>query len=477
MAGIKSLAKDTVIYGLSSIIGRFLNWCLVPLYTINFAPSEYGIVTYLYSIVALALIILTYGMETGFFRFINAPDEKNPMQVYSTSLISLMITSTAFAVFVYLFQDTIAGWMDLPEHPEYISLLAATVAIDAFCCIPFAYLRYQKRPIRFATVKLIGIAINIALNLIFILAMGLGIESIFIANIISTVVTLLCLLPQLLGLKYIFNWTLLKRMLSYSFPLLILGIAGILNQTIDKLLLPALIPDHHEAMRAIGIYGANYKIAIVMVMFIQAFRFAYEPFVFAQNKNESAESKTQAYIDAMKYFIIFSFIIFLAVMYYMPVLKYFISSSYFEGLKVVPIIMLGELFFGICFNLSLWYKLTDRTQWGTYITLIGLAVSVIGNYLLVPRIGYMGCAWTAFTCYLVMMVVSYLLSRKYYPIAYDLNNALTYSVITAVLYFIGMAIPSNSEILQLSLRTILLIGFIALIIRRERIPMPGRRRK
>lgn len=477
MAGIKSLAKDTVIYGLSSIIGRFLNWCLVPLYTINFAPSEYGIVTYLYSIVALALIILTYGMETGFFRFINARDEQNPMQVYSTSLISLMITSSIFTVLVFLFQGQIAEWMNVPEHPEYITLLATTVAIDAFSCIPFAYLRYQKRPIRFAAVKLIGIGVNIALNLIFILGLGFGIESIFVANIISTVVTLLCLIPQLFGFRYVFNTALLRRMLSYSFPLLILGIAGILNQTIDKILLPELIPDHHEAMTAIGIYGANYKIAIVMVMFIQAFRFAYEPFVFAQNKDENGKRKTQAYIDAMKYFIIFAYIIFLAVMFYMPVLKYFISSRYFEGLKVVPVIMLGELFFGVCFNLSLWYKLTDRTQWGTYITLLGLAVSIIGNYLLVPRMGYMGCAWTAFACYFIMMVVSYLLGRKYYPIAYDLRSAGVYGVIAAVLYFIGMAIPSDSEILQLALRSILLIGFISLIVKREHIPMPIKRRK
>lgn len=475
MAGVKSLVKDTAIYGLSSIIGRFLNWCLVPLYTEKFVPEEYGIVTYLYSFVALALIVLTYGMETGFFRFINSDDEKNPIQVYSTSLISLLTTSLVFMIGVWILQNPIADALNVGGHPEYVTLLAATVALDAFTAIPFAYLRYQKKPIRFATVKLINIGVNIALNLLFILVLSYSIEWIFVANLISSCLTLLLLAPQLHGFKYIFNWQLLKRMLRYSFPLLILGIAGIMNQTIDKILLPELISDPHEAMTAVGIYGANYKIAIVMVMFIQAFRFAYEPFIFSQNCDENGKNKNEAYVAAMRFFIIFSFVIFIGVMFYLPIIRYFISPKYFEGLKVVPIIMLAELFFGIFFNLSLWYKLTDKTQWGTYFSLMGLGITLIGNILLVPRMGYMGCAWAAFACYFTMMVVSYFVGKKYYPIAYDFRSAAFYSVATAMLYIIGMYLPIENSFALLGARTVLFVSFLALIVRREHLKLPQRR--
>lgn len=492
MAGVKSLVKDTAIYGLSSIIGRFLNWCLVPLYTIMFPAEEYGIVTYLYSFVALALIILTYGLETGFFRFVNHENEKDPMRVYTTSLISLATTSALFIILIWLFRAPVAAALNMPEHIDYIVIMALTVAIDAFTAIPFAYLRYKKRPVRFATIRLINLGINIGLNLFFILACpkllevapdsvswfynpNYGIGYIFLSNLVSSAVTMLMLFPELTGTKYKFSGELLKRMLRYSFPLLILGIAGIMNQTIDKILLPELIADKSEALSAVGIYGANYKIAIVMVMFIQAFRFAYEPFVFSQNKEKSGD-KTRAYSDAMKYFIIFSLVIFIGVMYYMPILKYFIAPSYFSGLKVVPIIMLAELFFGIFFNLSLWYKLTDQTQWGMYFSLLGLAITVILNVVLVPYMGYMGCAIAAFVCYFTMMAASYIVGRKKYPIEYDIKNAAFYTLVTAVLYAAGMYIPIDNEWLLMGFRTVLFIAFIALILKREPIPIPGRTR-
>lgn len=489
MAGVKSLAKDTVIYGLSSIIGRFLNWCLVPLYTIMFPAEEYGIVTYLYSIVALVLIVLTYGMETGFFRFANHENYSNPMQVYSTSLISLATTSLAFIAGIWISQDPLGVALNVPNNPGFITILAITVALDAFTAIPFAYLRYLKRPIRFAFIKLVGIGINIALNLFFILLCpwlwkhapetiewfynpAYGIGYIFVANLISSAITLLFLFPELIHVKYSFNGELLIRMLKYSFPLLILGIAGIMNQTIDKILLPELIADKTKALTELGIYGANYKIAIVMVMFIQAFRFAYEPFIFSQNKETSGEERMKAYIDAMKYFIIFSLIIFLGVMFYLPVLKYFISPHYFSGLRVVPIIMLAEMFFGIFFNLSLWYKLTDKTQWGMYFSLLGLAITVLLNVLLVPEMGYMGCAVAAFVCYFTMMVVSYFIGQKRYPINYDLKNAFFYFGLTAVLYILGMYMPVSNDIVVMSLRTVLMCIFIGTILKREPIPIP-----
>lgn len=483
MAGLKSLAKDTVIYGLSSILGRFLNWCLVPLYTIMFLSQEYGIVTYLYSYVALVLVILTYGMETGFFRFANNDKYKNPLEVYSTSLISLATTSIAFILGIVLFIEPISSAIELAAHPDYILIMAITVAIDAFSSLPFSYLRYQNRAWRFATIRLISIGVNIGLNIFFILACPklweiapdtiswfydptYGIGYIFVANLISTLVTLILLTPELL-IKYSFNGELLKRMLRYSFPLLILGIAGVMNQTIDKILFPYLYHDSATALSELGIYGANYKVAIIMVMFIQAFRFAFEPFIFSQSK-EGKGSK-QSYIDAMKYFIIFSLLIFITVMYYMDIIKYFIAPSYFSGLKVVPIIMLAELFMGIVYNLSLWYKLTDQTQWGMYFSLIGLTITVGLNLLLVPIYGYMGCAWSAFSCYLVMMIISYIIGNRKFPINYDMRSALFYSVITAIFYFVGVLPEIESEILRLTYRTLLLFIYITLIIKKEKI--------
>lgn len=292
MPGIKSLAKDTAIYGLSSIVGRFLNWCLVPLYTNVFDQSEYGVVTFVYAAVALALIILTYGMETGFFRFANHDRWKNPMEVYSTALISLATTSTLFVALVWMFIGPVSEMMECGGHESYILIMALCVAIDAFLALPFSYLRYRKRPVRFATIRLVNIGLNIGLNLFFILLCpwlmkvapatvswfydpGFGIGYIFLANLIASLVNLVMMLPELRGFKWKFNGCLLNEMLRYSAPLLVLGVAGIMNQTISTLLYPSLAPDSSTSMAGLGIYNANYKIALVMVMFIQAFRFAY----------------------------------------------------------------------------------------------------------------------------------------------------------------------------------------------------------
>ncbi|MDE6714981.1 MAG: oligosaccharide flippase family protein, partial [Muribaculaceae bacterium] len=444
MATIKSLAKDTAIYGLSSIIGRFLNWCLVPIYTTVFPSEEYGVVTYIYSFVAIALVILIYGMETGFFRFVNDADEKNPMRVYSTALLSVGATSAMFLIAVWCFISPIAGVMELGAHPDFVLIMAATVAIDAFTAIPFCYLRYTKRPVRFAAIKLIGIAINIALNIFLIIVCpyllreypgsvswfynsNYSVGYIFVANLISSAAVMLMLVPEL-RIKYEYSFQLFKRMFRYSFPILVLGVAGIMNQSIDKILIPYILHDSAEAWSQVGIYGANYKIAIVMVMFIQAFRFAYEPVIFSQHR-EGGATKTQLYADAMKYFIIFGYVIFIGVMFYLPVLKYFIGKAYFAGLAVVPVVMMAELFNGIFFNLSLWYKLTDRTVWGSYFSILGLVVTLVLNFALVPFMGYMGAAWAAFFCYLVMMLASYFVGRKYYPINYDLRSAAGYGIL------------------------------------------------
>lgn len=487
MAGIGSLAKDTAVYGLSSIIGRFLNWCLVPLYTNVFPAEEYGVVTFVYSVVALIMIVLTYGMETGFFRFANHDRWKDPNEVYSTALISLASTSMLFVILIAVFIKPVSGWMECAGHESYVIIMAVCVAMDAFMAMPYSFLRYKKRPVRFATLRLVNIGLNIALNLFFILLCpwlmkvapaavdwfydpDYGIGYIFLANLIASAVNMFMMIPELHGFKWKFNAALLKEMLVYSAPLLVLGIAGIMNQTVDKLLFPILAPDKATAMQDLGIYGANYKIAIVMVMFIQAFRFAYEPFIFSQAR-ERGESKNKAYSDAMKYFVLFALLLFMGVMFYLDILKYFISPAYFSGLKIVPIIMLAELFFGVFFNLSLWYKLSDKTVWGMWFSLFGLFVSVVLNVVLVPHFSYVGCAVAALCSYGLMMVVSYFIGQRKYPIKYETRRILGYLAIASIMYFAGMYMLPDNQWVRYIVRSFILFGFILIVIHRESIPV------
>lgn len=495
--GMKRLAKETAVYGLSSIIGRFLNWMLVPMYTRVFTDTgDFGIVTNLYGWVALLLVLLTFGMETGFFRFINKKEETEPMRVYATTMAWVGGLSGAFLLLSWLFLQPIADALRYTAPLEYLGMMLGITAVDAFCCIPFAYLRYAGQAYRFAGIKLLGIFLNIFLNIFFLVICpwlytrmpetigwfyrpDYGVGYVFVANVITTGITFLCLLPSMLpGFKARPNGTLLKEMLHYSFPILILGIAGIFNQTADKILFPLLFDDKTEAYRQLGIYGACFKVAVVMVMFIQAFRYAYEPFIFAKNKSEG---NTKAYAEAMKYFIIFSLFIFLGVMFYIDIIKYFVGSRYYDGLQVVPIVMLGEFFFGIYFNLSFWYKLIDQTQWGAYFSIIGCAATVAIIILFAPTYGYMACAWASFCCNLLMMLLSYFIGQKKYPIAYDLQSAALYFGLAAVLYVVGMYVPYPSTGVALLVRTVLLIGFVAFVIRRDlplaEIPYIGNRLK
>lgn len=483
MAGIKSLMKDTAIYGVSSIVGRILNWGLVPIYTRIFPTEEYGIVTNIYAYVAVVLVILLYGMETGFFRFANHDRWKDPMQVYSTTVISVACSSIGFLIGVLVFCPKIADALNCGAHPSYIWLMASAVAIDAITSIPFAYLRYKRKPARFAIVKLTNIALTIGLNLFFLIACPriyasnpeliswfynptYGIGYIFLSNFIASAIVLVLLIPQL-RMHYSFNSTLWREMVKYSYPLLILGVAGIMNQTIDKILYPILIHDHVEATRQLGIYGACYKIAIIMVMFLQAFRYAFEPFIFARSRDEG-EGKKQSYADATKYFIILALMIFLGVMFYLDILKYFISPAYFEGLKVVPIIMMAELFFGIFFNLSLWYKLTDRTIWGTWFSLMGLAITLAINIIFVPVYGYIACAWGAFTCYGVMMVTSYIIGQHYYPINYPVKRLFHYTALAMGLWILSIVLTTDMPMVNYLVRALMLLGFGAVVMVAEK---------
>ena len=466
MSGLKSLAKETAIYGVSSIVGRFLNYLLVPVYTIALPASSggYGVVTNIYAWVALMLVLLTCGMETGFFRFANKGQD-DPMRVYSTTLLSVSIGSVVFVVLGLLFLEPIAGWLEYGEHPWYIGMMMIVVAMDAIQSIPFAYLRYKKRPIKFAALKLLFIFLNIALNLFYYVVLkGNDVGYAFLFNLVCTSVVMLCMIPELRGFTYVLDRELLKRMLRYSLPLVILGVAGILNQVADKIIFPFVYPDEAEATVQLGIYGAASKIAMIMAMFTQAFRFAYEPFVFGKSKEKDSR---EMYAQAMKFFIIFTLLAFLAVMFYLDILRHIIGRDYWDGLRVVPIVMAAEIFMGIYFNLSFWYKLIDETRWGAYFSLTGCTILILMNIFLIPKYGYIACAWAGFTGYGVAMLLSYFVGQKKYPIQYDLKAIGMYVLLAAVLYLAAEYVPIDNIYLRMAYRTVLLILFIAYVVKRD----------
>ena len=488
---MKILAKETAIYGVSSIVGKFLNWMLVPLYTyVLQQQSDYGIVTNLYAWTALLLVILTYGMETGFFRFANKEGE-NAQTVYSTSLIALFTTSLLFAVACVVCQVPIANALGYPAHSEFIALLGIVVAMDAFASIPFAYLRYKKRPLQFAALKLLFVFLNIVLNLFFLVLCpkiqdwaiigswydpSYGVGYVFVANILATGIQTLCLLPAIVegfrnehGLptpasRQLFSGKLLKQMLLYSLPLLVLGVCGIMNQTLDRILFPFFY-DGADAQAQLGIYGACFKVAMVMMMFTQAFRYAYEPFVFAKHKDRESVA---AYADAMKYYIIFSYMILLGMIFYLDLLKFIIAPSYWEGLKIVPVVLWTYIFQGVYFNLSFWYKLTDKTQWGAYFSIIGVVITFALQAIFVPRIGYMASAASSTVCYFVIMLLSYFVGRKHLEIPYDLRRIGIYTLIVLTLlagyYTLAHLLPIN-EWMKMGIGTILLIIYCVIFYR------------
>ena len=482
MAGLKSLAKDTAIYGLSSIVGRFLNYMLVPLYTavLPVSTGGYGVVSNVYAFTALMLVLLTFGMETGFFRFANKSGE-DPMKVYANSLLSVGGVSLIFVLLCLLFLQPISNLLDYGDHPEFIAMMAVVVALDSFQCIPFAYLRYKKRPVKFAAIKLLSIIGGIGLNLFFLLVCPwLNVHCpatiswfydpdylvgyIFISNLIISVVQMFFFIPELTGFAYKLDRVLLKRMVVYSFPVLILGLVGILNQTVDKMIYPFLFEDRQEGLVQLGIYAATSKIAMVMAMFTQAFRYAYEPFVFGKDREGD---NRKMYAAAMKYFLIFSLLAFLAVMFYLDLLRYLVAKGYWEGLGVVAIVMLAEICKGIYFNLSFWYKLTDKTYWGAYFSVIGCVIIVVLNILFVPVYGYLASAWACGAGYAVILLLSYWIGQKEYPIRYDLKSLGLYVLLAAVLYVIGEQVPIPNLVLRLAFRTVLLLLFIAYIIKKD----------
>ena len=471
-----SLAKQTAIYGLSSIVGRFLNYLLVPIHTHRMAAESggYGIVTNLYAYTALLLVILTFGMETTFFRFSNK-ENVDPDKAFSTAGLSVGFVALFFLFLVSAFLKPIAGALDYALHPEFVEIMAVIVAFDAFQSILFSRLRYENRPIKFMTLKLSFIVFSLLLNLfIFFLAPYLKehvpsmmewyhasyqVGYIFIANLICTVLVTFGFIPEIKKLKTGIDLALLKQMLRYTWPILLLGLAGILNQVADKIVFKKIVPGL-EGEKQLGIYGACVKIAMIMAMITQAFRYAYEPFVFGGKRN-TADKETQAKV--MKYFIIFTLLAFLAVVMYMPVLQYFVGSDYRQGLRVVPIVMMAEIFMGIYFNLSFWYKLIDETWWGAIFSAIGCVVLLAINFIFVPKYGYMACAWGGFAGYGTCMVLSYFVGQKKAPIPYDLKSALLYFAVAITLFFVQKNINVDDTVWELIVNTGLLLVFFCFI--------------
>lgn len=482
MANMKSLAKDTAIYGLSSIVGRFLNYLLVPLYTtqLSAASGGYGVITNMYAYTALILVLLTFGMETTFFRFANKEGE-DPQKVYSTILTAVGFTSLVFIALIFTFITPLSDVMGYAEHPSYIWVMAITVAIDAFQCIPFAYLRYKKRPIKFAVLKMLFIVINILLNLVFFLVLpklyadypdvigniydpSVGVGYAFYINLACTGMITFCFYKELTGFKYAFDAALMKRMLQYSWPILVLGIAGILNQTADKILFP-YIYKAGNAHEQLGIYSAASKIAMIMAMITQAFRYAYEPFVFGKAKDKD---NRDTYAKAMKFFIIFTLLAFLVVMGYIDILKFLIGKDYWNGIGVIPIVMAAEIMMGIYFNLSFWYKLIDKTIWGAWFSGIGCAVLIAINVIFVPQYGYLACAWAGFAGYGTAMTLSYFVGQKYYPIKYDLSGIGKYVALALICFVIMKLCRDYTGGLWLILpNTLLILLFLAYIVKKD----------
>ena len=487
-AGANPLGKlvgQTAIYGLSTVVGRLLNYLLVPLYTYQFTdPGDFGVVTEFYAYASLLNVVLTYGMETAFFNF-SAKRERNPA-VYSTALLSLGLSTALFLAFLTLNAQSLADVLRYPAHPEYVLWMAWVIGLDALTAIPFARLREQQRAGRFALLKTLNILVNIGGNLLF-LGLGkwafesdavpawlgwahalydpeIGIGYVFIANLVASAVTLLLLLPEFLAARARPELALWRHMLAYALPLLLAGLAGMVNETMDRILLKYLLPGN-IAMQQLGIYGACYKISILMSIFIQAFRYAAEPFFFSRHGESDAR---ETYALVMRWFVIACAFIFLAVMANIAWVQYFVGASYRAGLDVVPILLLANLCLGVFFNLSIWYKLTEQTRFGTYLALWGAAVTLALNFWWIPRLGYMGAAWATLICYASMALWSYLLGQKHFPVPYDLKRLLGYPMLAVVLYACLSQLEGLAPAWELAAGNAMLAAFAVMVVLLER---------
>lgn len=475
MSALRALASQTAVYGLSTMVGRMLNYLLVPLYTRLFVPAEYGVVTDLYALVAFLNVVYTYGMETAYFRKMQQGD----MGVYATAFWSLTGSSVLFSGLLLLGAPVLAGFLQYPQHPEYVRWFALILAFDALATLPFARLRQEQKALRYASIRLFNIGMNVGLNLFFLIGCPwllekgiatellktiylpeMGVGYIFLSNLLANALTLLWLMPLVPTWKG-FDATLWKEMGVYGIPLLFAGLAGMVNETLDRALLKYLLPGTVEVrFHALGIYGAVYKLAMLMSLFTQTFRMAAEPFFFQQATRADAR---QTYALVMQYFVLAAGAIGLGVLLFMDLVKYFIDPAYFEGLYVVPILLLANLFLGVYYNQSVWYKLADKTRWGMYLSIFGAAITIAANYLLIPTLGYAGSAWATLLCYAGMMVASYVLGKRYYDVPYRIGRMALYLGAAVLLWQLAqwMAPHANGWFYWL-LRILLFFAYLVL---------------
>ncbi len=494
---IKSLAGQTVWYGASSIAARFLNYLLTPYLTAKLSGPGYGDVSVIYAAIPFLNVLFTYGLETAYFRF--SQKEEFKKDIYSTSSISIFISTIILTALLLFSHSSFAHWLKLDAHPEFIIYSALIIAFDTLTTLPFAKLRQQGRPKKFALIRIISIFITIGLTYFFISVCpkivagtpggfvakyyikNYGVGYVIIANLISSFVTLLLLSKELFSFKWKFNSTIWKTIMLYSLPLIIAGFGGMINETFDRIMLLWWTPVHNvdAAKNEVGIYSACYKLSILITLFIQAFRMGAEPFFFKQSQGDNPQ---RTYARVMKFFVITITVMFLVVALYLDIWKYFIrNKTFWEGLKVVPILLLANMFLGIYYNLSIWYKLTHKTISGAYITLIGAAITLIINFIFIPYYSYMACAWATFFCYGSMMVISFRWGQKAYRIPYAWKKLCSYIVIVVLLFFIHKTIIHffSSGIVSISAATILLciyLWFIMTVEKKEfkKLPVLGR---
>jgi len=478
---LKKLAGQTAIYGVGTILARVLNYFLTPLYTSIFVPQVYAQYNKAYAYIAILLIILTYGMETALFNFSQKRADK--AEVFSTIMGSILATTSLFWVLMFSFSGPIAEFMKYPGHRDYVIWLGLIIGLDAISAIPMAWLRQQNKPALFTGITMLNILVNIGLNVFWLVYCrnlfldgkvedgsfidrvynhNIGVGYIFISNLVASLVKMLCCFPVMLKIPFRFNKKLLKEMLIYALPLVISGLGFIINERLDILLLERFLPlPEDEANRQIGIYGGCYKLAILMSLFIQAYRFAAEPFFFSQLKEQEPK---KTYAKVMNYFVMLCCFLFLIVNLYLDLFKYFIPNpEFWTGLKIVPIIMMANLFLGLYVNLSMWYKLSGQTMFGVWFSVAGAVITVVLNILFIPRFGYMASAWTTLAAYFVMCIASYITGRKFYPIPYNLRKILTLIVVSIVLAYVSMRIPFDNMIVKLFLNTALLFMFVLLV--------------
>ena len=496
---IKKLASQTIWYGVSSILARFINYLLTPYLTFKFSESQYGEMSMVYAFIPFMNVVFTYGMETAYFRF---STKENKDDVFNTTSISILSSTLLLSFVLILFYKPLATLLQIDNHPEYLLMSAAIIGLDTLTTIPYARLRQEGRPRKFAFTKLFGIIINIV-SLYFFLSIcprwlainpnhwcsaffvkDWAVGYVLLANLIQSIITLLLLYKELSGFKWKFDTVLWKNMMIYGMPLIVAGFAGMINETFDRIMLGwwAPVKTVAEAKAEVGIYAACYKLSILISLSVQAFRMGAEPFFFKASTEENAP---RTYARVMKFFVITLCVMFLIVAMYLDIWKYFIRNPrMYVGLRVVPILLLANMFLGIYYNLSVWYKLAHKTMAGAWITIIGAVLTMIINYFFIPYYSYMACAWATFACYGSMMVVSYVWGQKHYRIPYAWKKLVAYIVIAVALYFLHkLIIAFNSgSFINLGTASLFLFGFLLFIGKIEKkelaqLPIIGKRIK